>query len=547
MTRIYTFLICSLTIITNAASQNTLVVRNNNLRVFMRSNGALLPSSGIHGFDYEQDGRFVPLIHYTGLWLGAKDADGNLLFASTQQGGRPGPWSTPSGFNKAWRVTAAQIAAHRQDFEEDGLIDNPIEEVFAWPGRGNPNFFSYNGFELPQGQDENLAPFWDENGDGRYDPQSGDYPVLAIRGCNLPIIPSEMNWTIFTLLEATAHPLEISLNLFYFDCQEMNPLRESVFTYYRVINRADFAAPLPEARWGLFTDGDLGCPLDDYIGSFPERASAYFYNADNNDEDCLGISGFGANPPALGIDIYRGPLGNMAQELSLSGAIPFFNPSFGSFPPGSTDPNIAPEFFNYLQGKWRDGNPLTVGGIGYGGSEPASFAFPGLPEQENGWTEWEAGNNEGDRRIVMSFEPFELFPGAVNEFIVGYTVHREGEGHLDQAAGLRGQLDMLQAYFDNCLLANSDIPELPPCTPLMTETRAITKGISLDIIPNPAREVAFVKTEAVIERIVLFDARGRQVLSSGDANIELGQLPSGLYFVQARTNKGMAVRKLVVE
>ena len=547
MTRIYTFVICLLALATIGNSQNTLEIRNNNLRVFLQSNGALLPDSGIHGFDYEQDGEFIPLIHYTGLWLGARDANGNASLAQTQQGGRPGPLNTTPGFDKAWQVDAAEIASHRQDFEDNGVIDNPIPKVFAWPGIGNPHFFDYNGFELPQDFTVGLAPYWDENGDGDYNPENGDYPVLAIRGCNLPIIPTQMNWTIFTVQEAASHPLEISLNVFYFDCEEMNPLQESIFTYYKITDRADFAAPLPEARWGLFTDGDLGCPIDDYVGTFPERSAAYFYNADNEDEDCIIVQGFGASPPAMGIDIYRGPLDNMAQNLSVSSSITFFNPNFGSFPPGVTDPNTPEQYYNYLQGKWRDGSPLTVGGIGYNGTEPASFAFPGLPEQENGWTEWEAGNGQGDRRVLMNFDAFELFPGAVNEFIAGYTVYRDGEDNLGQAEGLRDQLDVLQAYFDNCLQVNSDIPELPPCTPLMTDISPINKEIKLDIVPNPARGAAFVKTEAAIRRVVIYDATGRSVLSSDSGQIQLASLPTGLYFVHIHTDEGTAVRKLAVE
>ena len=188
-----------------------------------------------------------------------------------------------------------------------------------------------------------------------------------------------------------------------------------------------------------------------------------------------------------------------------------------------------------------------MGGIGYGGSEPAAFAFPGLPEQENGWTEWEAGNGEGDRRVLLNFEPFELVPGAVNELIAGYTVHSDGTDNLDQAAGLRDQLDVLQAYFDHCLQSNSDIPELPPCTPLMTATRPLAQEINLDIAPNPARDVVQVITDVSILSIELFDARGSMVSSSGEAEIALGHLPRGLYFIHIRTRQGIAVRKLIVE
>ena len=42
------------------------------------------------------------------------------------------------------------------------------------------------------------ADYWDVDGDAVYDPSSGDYPVVGIRGCNDgPIIPDEFMWFSF--------------------------------------------------------------------------------------------------------------------------------------------------------------------------------------------------------------------------------------------------------------------------------------------------------------------------------------------------------------
>ena len=48
-------------------------------------------------------------------------------------------------------------------------------------------------------------------------------------------------------------------------------------------------------------------------------------------------------------------------------------------PMGATQPVWANEYCNYLTGRWRDGTPLTIGGIGYNpnGANPLTrYAFP---------------------------------------------------------------------------------------------------------------------------------------------------------------------------
>ena len=68
--------------------------------------------------------------------------------------------------------------------------------VLEWPGQANPFFADAVGFELPFAS-QGLAPYWDENGDGLYTPQFGDYPIIEIRGCSLPNYADQMEFWIF--------------------------------------------------------------------------------------------------------------------------------------------------------------------------------------------------------------------------------------------------------------------------------------------------------------------------------------------------------------
>jgi hypothetical protein len=164
------------------------------------------------------------------------------------------------------------------------------------------------------------------------------------------------------------------------------------------------------------------------------------------------MGSFGTQPPVLGISALRGPLDTDSlgvQAAPLSSFMYFNNPSVGSPPPATTDPMNAMQFYNYLQGNWRDGSPLTEGGIGYGGSMPADFIFPGLPQQPGGWTEHEAQNPPGDRRLLLSYGPFSLWPGGVNEMITAYRPGwAPGPGRAAARADRAGQRFFRRLFFN---------------------------------------------------------------------------------------------------
>ena len=62
------------------------------------------------------------------------------------------------------------------------------------------------------------------------------------------------------------------------------------------------------------------------------------------------------------------------------------------------EPTNADDYYNFLQGKTKVGNPLTYGENGTNQSNPpTNYMYTGFPEQSSGWNE-KSLNNIQDRR-----------------------------------------------------------------------------------------------------------------------------------------------------
>ena len=135
------------------------------------------------------------------------------------------------------------------------------ESILEWPAHGDPT----------QGQDEYLAPFFDLNGNGQYEPEK-DYPDYNITGTNddAKLFGDQTLFWIFndkgnihTETEAEPLGLEIHAQAFGFaaDNEEVNDM---TFYNYKIINRSTL--PLNDTYFGQWVDPDLGYYLDDYVG-----------------------------------------------------------------------------------------------------------------------------------------------------------------------------------------------------------------------------------------------------------------------------------------
>ncbi len=414
------------------------------------------------------------------------------------------------------------------------------KEILDWPAHGDPS----------RGQSYYLAPFYDNDGDGEYNPNMGDYPYYDISNAlchtKTPTMDEELEgsihgsvladqvikgdqtlWWVFndkgnihSETKGSAIGMEIRAQAFAFATNDV--INNMTFYSYEIINRSTFE--LTQTYFSPWVDTDLGYAWDDYVGCDVARGLGYCYNGkqiDGNGEP----ESYGAQPPAVGVDFFQGPymdpdgidnpktkmvidpntgdttykqlcdesingvnFGNGIVDDERFGMRRFVYHNNSSGPQG--DPVLAPEYYNLLRGKWRDGTPMLYGGTAYvtgvgtvgpvcdfmfpGDTDPCNWGTGGVPPNggytHNGfyWTEKTGSNGgpnpPGDRRFMQSAGPFTLKPGAVNYITVGIPWARAASGGPWASVELlRVVDDKCQALFDNCFKV-IDGPSAPDLT-----------------------------------------------------------------------------------
>lgn len=450
------------------------------------------------------------------VWLGGVDAAGNLKVAAQtygRSGGQADFWSGPltplnaenpgetdqqtcTDWDAFFVVTGAEIDEHIRLYNEAIENGTPYEAsqipagVRGWPARGNPFFFEVNEFELPN-TSQGLAGFWDEDGDGLYNPVNGDYPIIEIRGCTEPQYPDEMVFWIYNdngnvHTQSNADPIRMEVQVQAFAYATNDELNDMTFQRYKLINRA--LEPIDSTFFAMWVDPDLGCYTDDFIGCDTLRSMAYVYNEDALDGQtgCTcpqGVNTYCDEVPLLGVDYFRGPLGpfrydqdsvlvpidpgetaDVELELGMSSFTYYNNGGVGTPLPGTTDPNNALQYYRYLTGSWADGQSFTYGGEGYQASNiEIDYAFTEAPDDPDGWSMCSADVTLGlDRRTIQASGPFLLNPGAVNELIIGVVWVPDQPYPCPSIRQLQQADDIAQALFDNCfeLVDGPDAPDI---------------------------------------------------------------------------------------
>ncbi|MGB3077507.1 MAG: hypothetical protein WBB31_00395, partial [Saprospiraceae bacterium] len=280
-------------------------------------------------------------------------------------------------FDHVWEISNGDIFSHIADYETDHFIDDTIPSVFGWPAQGNKYFFRFNGFELPAEHKGGWAEFEDLNQNGNYDPDLGEYPIVRLKGH--PYIPTEIMWMVFNdqgihgLTASSPLGIEIQLTVFGFNCQDNAVLNNALFNTYKVINQN--AVAIDSMFFGLFTDYDLGCAEDDYMGCDSSRNTEFVYNKKAlegfSDGDCsTGQATYGEFPPVQSMTYVSHPLHSFIFE----------------------DRTLHPSvqgYFNFLNGLWEDGTPIRKYGDGYH-QDPSytmtRFLYGGDPRDSTQWS-----------------------------------------------------------------------------------------------------------------------------------------------------------------
>ncbi len=410
------------------------------------------------------------------LWIGGIDAGGQLkIAAQTYRQSGNDFWTGPldaqgsvndevcSKFDKHWQVYRGEINDVIKKFDDNGSIsisDVP-KNIREWPGRGNPFAIGANNIPLSLDVNKSLAPFIDRNGDGIYNPEDGDYP--DVKGDQAIWWVYNDKGNIHTETGGEAIGLEIKALAFAFKTND--EINDMTFYQYDVSNFSTIV--LDSVFFGQWVDPDLGNYLDDFVGCDTSRGLGICYNGDAVDE---GATGYGENPPLIGVDFFQGPL---KYDYDSSGAIVdssrlgmskflYYNNDFSTI----GNPEVASHYYGYLSGTWKDGSPFTFGGNGYNTGIPFDFMFPSDPADNSpdAWSECSEGNTPADRRFLQSAGPFRLEPGAKNQVVVGVVWVRPSNQTGCQADfnALRLADDKAQALYDNNfeLIDGPDAPDL---------------------------------------------------------------------------------------
>ncbi|MCB0643629.1 MAG: hypothetical protein KDC44_18405, partial [Phaeodactylibacter sp.] len=346
----------------------------------------------------------------SGLWIGGFDAGGNIKLAATEFDGYTdffnGPLLDDYGitddsictvFDKIWIIHRSDVEAMQQDFADNGELDLPVpEDIRTWPGVQNPDFEAAYGMAIPTAE---LAPYFDYNGDGLYKVEDGDYPLIKGDVAYWKVINDAGG--IHQTSNSFALQVEIQVMAYgYYDEEPTLPVLNRTLFYE--INLVSKDIEINDSLFiGLWSDPDLQgyvCGYD-YIGTAVDQNMVYSYTTIDPASAC-GAGNF--ENFIVGMKLLQGPTQINAQgqeeELKMTNSMAYNNPSAGNPIPATTDPFYDNEFYHLLNSHWKDGEPLTEGGSGYGGTTPTPFVHPGLPNDPDGWSTCTSGETDLDKR-----------------------------------------------------------------------------------------------------------------------------------------------------
>lgn len=326
-----------------------------------------------------------------------------------------------------WWECGAGITTEGCD-EITAPTNDELNRIYGWPAHG----------DVSRGQDYFLAPFYDRDQDGNYNPDNGDHPWYDdILGrddieCGIDrrisLFGDETHWWVFNdkgniHTETNGDPIGMEIRAQAFSFATNDEVNRMTFYNYELINRG--TQTLYNTYFSQYLDADVGNYADDYTGCDVSRGLGYMYNGDLIDESDGGKLGYGENPPAIGCDFFEGPYqdadgidnpGPYYDEVTQTEVVPTVvdalanngivykgigigysdgiidNERFGmrrftyytstsAYP--YNDPGPAAEYYNFMEGQWANGSEMYYGGLGNGtgGSLVLSdYMFPGTSD-----------------------------------------------------------------------------------------------------------------------------------------------------------------------
>ncbi|MBI2966303.1 MAG: T9SS type A sorting domain-containing protein [Bacteroidetes bacterium] len=388
----------------------------NNIKARINASGELfsdVPSS-ISFFEVPK-GSGKTAIFASNFWIGGLDSSNQLHLAAQMYGQNGFDYFTGpvagnysdslymNTFKKIWKLDRENINYHRQNWNQPFYTMHL--DIATWPATGNP----------ANGEASRLAPYFDFNSNGIYDPDNGDYPL--IRGNQAVYFIYNDDASLHTESNGSKLGIEIHAMVYGFDCPVNPALFNTIFINFEIINRS--ANNYDSVYTGIWVDFDLGNYSDDYIGCDTLLQSGFVYNGSSYD------AVYGFAPPAVGVTFLNVPMNHGVyynNDMTVWG-----------------NPAAPDDFYGYLKSLKKDDTPL-----------PFRFMYPGEPDDLSQSSEVSAANIPGDRRYVISTGPFSLKTGGVKTIDAAYTFSRDLTGsNIGSVSLLKQNIQDIRAFFDN--------------------------------------------------------------------------------------------------
>lgn len=523
-----TFILCLSASINSFAQDTTQHLQYNNVHAAISNVGSFFTNLATSTGGYEvPNGSGVNAMYSASFWFSAEDAGGNLF---TSIGGHPstgtdvdrGPFSSTNAYgdpdyDKAFMLTICQeeIDNFILWWQCENGISSPgcssvmqpsaetLNTIYTWPGNG----------ENSLGQAAILAPFFDQNSDGIYDPiVGGDYPL--IKGCCATYMIQNDVGNVHT--QSGTDPIGLEMHYMFYHFGANSFLYNTTFVDVMAINKSQ--TNYVDFNHSFYLDADLGNPLDDYIGSDSTNNLLMFYNGDNNDEPFAGLNTYNADPPALGIT---------ALALPASSAIPYI-----------TSANTPAEYTNIMKGVQVSGAPwLDPNG------SPTKFVYSGNPNTAGAWNETSVGNIPDDRRGLLStnYGSFNAGDTARQTYAIVYS--RIGN-NLENAAHLSALASEAKAFYDN---GDTDCDAGG-----FVSTPELEKD-DISVYPNPNNGTFhIINSQDQLKSIQIFDVTGQEVpfykqQSGSEWTVSISGVRTGIYLLRLETTKGVHTQRIVID
>jgi hypothetical protein len=506
------------------------ILDHNNVSAHVSPSGTFFNnfSEGLAGYEVPKGSGLTPIFGAQ-FMFGAQDVNGSIYITS---GGYPnnstdifsGPISgaySDSTYinrwkNKVWKICKGDIDQFRLWWLcNNGQLTSGCDTVtipnlealnviYDWPAHG----------DVSVGESYWLAPFYDFNSDGNYNPDDGDYPL--IKGCCATYMIQNDAAGSHTYSN-TQDSMGIEVHTMIYAYNTADEINDATFIDVTVYNRGLVNYYL--FKMGLLVDADLGNYTDDFFGCDSSSNTMLFYNADNDDESDMG---YGAYPPAIGIISLEQPMSSFQNPGMVLG----------------TPTERKQQYWNILNGLNEDGTPY-IHPNGY----PTNYVFSGDPTIPTDWTAAGIGYSAADCRGLMMSPSLSLAPGQFVSNSYAIVYERSGGNHLENASALLNRVPFYINAFQTdltsqCQDAYLEISEKPEIQ------------TTFNIYPNPTSgnlTISEISLSLIGQKGTIIDLNGKQILdfeiTQQQQQIDCSSMKKGIYFLRI----GEVFQKIMVE